>query len=233
MTDNDSSPGGIGTLAERSLHAALKRYVAQPGDRAEVKVDGSVIDLVRGDLLIEIQTRNFSAIRRKLEKLLVSHRVHLIHPVACDRWIVRTSADGSRPISRRKSPRRGCVEHIYNELVRMPHLAAHPNLTLEVLLVRDEEVRCDDGRGSWRRKRESIVDRRLLAVVERVVFRSAADHAARLPADLPDMFTVAELSAALGQPTSLAGKMAYTLRHMGVLALAGKRGSAYLYERAL
>ena len=47
----------IGTLRERPLHASLKRWYAEPGDRAEVAVDGYVIDLVRGDLLIEVQTR--------------------------------------------------------------------------------------------------------------------------------------------------------------------------------
>ena len=61
---------GIGTLQENSLHAALKTWYAQPGDQLECKVDGYVIDLVRGDLLVEVQTANFSAIKRKLLKLL-------------------------------------------------------------------------------------------------------------------------------------------------------------------
>jgi hypothetical protein len=33
-------------------------------DRFEVPVDGFVIDIVRDDLLIEIQTRNFSSLKR-------------------------------------------------------------------------------------------------------------------------------------------------------------------------
>jgi len=40
---------GIGVLRERHLHAAVKRWYAEPGDREEVPVDGYVIDLVRGD----------------------------------------------------------------------------------------------------------------------------------------------------------------------------------------
>ena len=42
----------IGTLNEKPLHAALKAWYAQPGDRLEVAVDGFVVDIVRGDLLI-------------------------------------------------------------------------------------------------------------------------------------------------------------------------------------
>ena len=46
-----------------------------PGDRTEQPVDGYVADLVRGDELIEIQTRNFGALKRKLSALLQNHAV--------------------------------------------------------------------------------------------------------------------------------------------------------------
>ena len=69
-------------LRERSLHAALKRWYARPGDRAEVPLDGYVIDLVRGDTLIEIQTRGFAKLARKLTRLVRNHRVRLVFPIA-------------------------------------------------------------------------------------------------------------------------------------------------------
>ena len=47
---------GIGTLGERSLHASLKDWLAEPGDEIEKQVDGYHIDIVRGQLLIEIQS---------------------------------------------------------------------------------------------------------------------------------------------------------------------------------
>jgi hypothetical protein len=66
----------IGRLNEKSLHADLKQWLAQPGDQFEVAIDGFVIDIVRGDKLIEIQTRNFGAMKRKLTQLLDHHPVH-------------------------------------------------------------------------------------------------------------------------------------------------------------
>ena len=57
---------GIGLLNEKPLHASLKQWYARPGDRFEVAVDGFVIDIVRDDLLIEIQTRNFAPSSRSL-----------------------------------------------------------------------------------------------------------------------------------------------------------------------
>ena len=74
MTDEQTplAANGVGVLNEKPLHASLKAWYAQPGDRFEVAVAGSVIDIVRGELLIEIQTRSFSALRRKLESCVAS-----------------------------------------------------------------------------------------------------------------------------------------------------------------
>ena len=60
----------IGTLGEKNVHAALKAWYARPGDELEVEVDGFHIDIVRGQVLVEIQTSNFSSQRRKLKTLL-------------------------------------------------------------------------------------------------------------------------------------------------------------------
>jgi hypothetical protein len=220
----------IGTLAERSLHAALKDWCAQPGDRREVKVDGYVIDLVRGALLIEIQTRGFASIRRKLSRLTQDHPLRLVFPIAAERWIVKLAADGQTLVERRKSPRRGRVEHVFAELVSIPDLITRATFSLEVLLTREEEIRRDDGLGSWRRKRWSVIDRRLIEVADRVTFSTPDDFRALLPPDLPDPFTNRVLARAMGQPAYLAAKMTYCLSRMGAIRHVGKQGKAYLYS---
>ena len=60
---------GIGSLRETSLHASLKSWWARPGDLLEASVDGYVVDLLRGETVVEIQTGHFSAIRPKLRAL--------------------------------------------------------------------------------------------------------------------------------------------------------------------
>ncbi len=228
MPDND-----IGTLGEKSLHAAVKRWYARPGDRLEVHLDGYVIDIVRGDHLIEIQTRNFTALKRKLAYLTGSHPVRLIYPVARKKWIVRLEDDGRTERTRRKSPKKGRVEDVFRELVRFPGLVLHPNFTLEVLLVHAEQVLINDGRGSWRRKGWSIHDHRLLEVVEAVTLATPADFRALLPPSLPESFTVKDLAGTLNLRANLAQKMAYCLRHMGAIEQTGKRGRSYLYRQML
>src|ERR671919_699319 len=97
---------GIGLLNEKPLHASLKQWYAQPGDRLEVPVDRFVVDIVRDDLLIEIQTRNFASINSKLRTLTRSYQVRLVYPVVQEKWIVRSAKRGGGIPVRRKSPKR-------------------------------------------------------------------------------------------------------------------------------
>ncbi len=219
----------IGTLAEKSLHAGLKEWYGRAGDQFEVKIGRYVIDIVRDDLLIEIQTRHLYALRRKLAGLLESHKVHLIHPIPCEKWIIRQTAQG-KFIQRRKSPKRGRVLDIFGECMRIPHLLLHPNLTLEAALTQQEEIWRDDGQGSWRRKRWSIADQRLLAVVEQAVFNTPQDYLAVLPQELKRPFTNRELAEILNCRLNLAQKITYTLRKMELLDVSGKQGNALYFD---
>ena len=137
---------GIGLLNEKPLHASLKQWYARPGDRFEVPVDGFVIDIVRDDLLIEIQTGNFSAIKSKLNNLARYYRVRLIYPIVQEKWIVRSAKGNGVGVIRRKSPKRGRLEDLFWELVSIPQLLLNPNFSLEVLMIRQEEVRRYDGK---------------------------------------------------------------------------------------
>ncbi len=217
-------------MGEKSLHAALKEWYAGSDDQLEVVVDGYVVDIVRGDLLVEIQVGNFSAIRRKLAVLTENHRVRLVHPVAEQKWIVRQNARGMQ-IGRRKSPKRGRTEHIFDELVRLPALVPRENLAVEVLLIHADQILRNDGKGSWRRQGWSIVDYRLLQVTGRHLLESPADFRALLPPGLPDPFTTRDLADALGDRRSFAQRMAYCLREMGAITVVGKRRNELRYSQ--
>lgn len=223
----------ISTLNEKPLHAALKEWYAQPGDRFEVGLEGFIIDIVRTDLLIEIQTASFSSIKRKLLALTPHHPVRLVYPVAREKWIVKLASDGHSQQSRRKSPKRGTVEEVFQELVSFPSLLAHPNFSLEVLLIQEEEFRRYDGKRAWRRRGWVTHEHRLLRVVDRRVFETPADMGNLLPDSLVEPFTTSDLAAALGKPRRLAQRMAYCLREMGVISAGGKRRNAILYTRDL
>jgi hypothetical protein len=212
---------GIGTRGEGSLHAALKLHVSQPGDRFEVPLHGFVVDVLRGDTCIEVQTGGFAAMGAKLDHLLGDFHVHVVHPIATASWIER------RDLPTRKSPKRGCLHDVFDELVSVPTLLDHPNLTLEVLLVEVDVVKVPDAamrrrRGGWR-----TVDRRLRSIVGRHGFRTPADLAALLPADLPSEWTTRDLAERSGIARRRAQQMAYVLRANDLVVEVGRdRGGA-------
>lgn len=212
------------------MHASLKRWCAEEGDRVEVPVDGFVVDLVRGDLLIEVQTRGFSSMKRKLTTLLeLGHRIRVVHPIPEQKWIVKVNDDGAE-IDRRRSPKRGSRYDLFAELVSFPELVRHPALEIEVLLTHQEEIRYHDPSKAWRRKGWVVRERRLVEVVGDLVVKDASDLADLIPATLPQPFTTADLAAETGVPRRLAQQMAYCLRAIEVIAPDGKRGNAVLYR---
>jgi hypothetical protein len=221
---------GIGLLNEKPLHASLKMWCAQPGDQFETVVDGFVIDIVRDDLLLEIQTGNFPSIKSKLTSLVRSHHVRLIYPITQEKWIVKLAKEGSRA-TRRKSPRSGRVEDLFRGMVSFPQLLANPNFSLEVLMIREEEARRYEGKRKWRRRGLVTEDRRLLEVVDQRFFEEPADWLALLPEGL-ESFTARDLAEAIDIRGELAQKMAYCLRKVRAVNLIGRRGRANLYTVA-
>ncbi len=219
----------IGTLNEGPLHAALKAMYAANGGEEEVSVDGFVADAVRNGTMYEIQTGSFSGMGRKLDRLLALGPVVLVHPIAEQSHHLKV-AEEDGTITRRKSPKRGALVHIVNELVYIPYQLAHPNLSVDVVLTHEEEVRFFDpdkrrGRGGWR-----VHERRLLDVVDTRRIAAPGDLLEFLQDDLPEPFRTRDLAQALDQPVAVAQKLAYCLRHGGVAQVCGKDGNALLYR---
>jgi hypothetical protein len=123
----------IGTLNEGSLHASLKELYAEPDDEFEVPLGSFVIDIKRGNHLIEVQTVSFASMGKKLDHLLPDYQILLVHPIAVATYLDRP---GKNP---RKSPKRGSIFSLFEELVSLPTLIDHPNLTIEVVLGRGPE----------------------------------------------------------------------------------------------
>ena len=201
----------IGTLNEGALHAQLKNWYQRPGDRIERVVDGFVVDLVRGDLLVEIQTGSFA-------------------PLPLVRRIIRLSDEGEL-LSVRRSPRRGRVEDIFNRLVSIPSLLCRSHFELEVLLTHQDELRVYRPGKAFRRHGWVVAGRRLLSVEQCLRITSPDDAARLLPPSLPELFDTAQLAEAAAIERRTAQQMTYCLRALGILQTTGKRGNAIVHRR--
>jgi hypothetical protein len=224
--------GSLSTYREGSLHAALKSLYAGPADLPEQAVDGFVVDVARANgELVEIQTASFASAARKLRSLVDRHPVVLVHPIPAELWLLRVDADGV-VASRRRSPKRGLPVDLFEGLVAFPELLAHPNFRLEVVLIREEEIRgpIPDG-ARYRYPREWWrLDRRLLEIVEVIRIDCPADLLGLLPG-LPEPFTTADLKSITGRSRRLSMRAAYCLRKSGASESAGRRGRLESYRR--
>ena len=81
---------GIGTLGEKKLHAALKRFYAKDASCTEVPVGRFVADVFDGQRIVEIQTGQFARLVSKLCFFLERYPVTVVHPMSRIRYLTWT-----------------------------------------------------------------------------------------------------------------------------------------------
>ena len=222
---------------ETSLHQQLKMLYAEEAGRVEVRLDTFRIDAVTETELIEIQHGSLAAIRRKIRRLLGTHRVRVVKPLIAKKTLMKRAGKNRPAVRSRVSPKRATILDLFDELIYFCDVFPHQNLVLEVPLVEVEEWRYSVSRNPrrrWRRKDEFIVeDQKLLTIVQTHEFRTCADLLALLPNNLPAPFHTGHLAALLEIPRGVAQKITYCLRHMRAITQVGKAGNALLYELAI
>ncbi len=219
---------------ETSLHRQLKAHYAGSEGAQEVVCERYRIDAVCGDELVEIQHGSLAAIRDKIRRLLRKHRVRVVKPIVASKLLVKLDARGGGEVSRRRSPKRGVVLDVFDELVYFTRVFPHQRLTLEVVLVDVEEWRYP-GCGRRRRRRPKsdfqVEDQLLVKIVASHSFATNDDLLRLLPKRLPAEFHTGHLAERLKAPRWTAQRMAYCLRQTGAVRVVGKKGNAILYAR--
>ncbi len=124
------------------------------------------------------------------------------------------------------------MSDLFSELIRIPTLFSKGDLSIEVLMIEEEEIWCNDGRGSWRRKGASIEDRRLIRVFERQIFEREEDFLKILPNELPDPFSNRHLAADLGISVNQSRRMTYSFRKMEIITQVAKKGNQMFFARS-
>lgn len=217
---------------ETTLHRDLKRLYAGDDARLEVRVGSFRIDAVCGKRLVEIQHGSLAAIRDKIRRLLEDHRVTVVKPIVVRKLIVKRDSKEGAVVSRRLSPKRGCLLDVFHELVHFTQAFPHRRLTLEVPLIEIEEWRYP-GHGRRRRWRTGdcvVEDQRLVAVQETHRLATAGDLVRLVDCPLPPEFHTGHLAEGLGVHRWVAQRIAYCLRQMGASMEVGKAGNARLYQ---
>lgn len=217
---------------ETTLHQQLKAMYAGDEGETEVRLGKYRIDAVVSGELVEIQHGGLGAIRDKIRTLVDNHSVRVVKPIVASKVLVKRKKQGGAIVSRRRSPKRGSLLDIFDDLVHFTNVFPHRRLTLEVLLVDIEEYRYPGHgrRRRWRKDDHQREDQHLVDVQETYTFRTARDLWRLAPAGLPRPFHTGHLADALGVDRWIAQRMAYCFREMAAVRQVGKQGNALLYE---
>lgn len=221
----------INTWNESLLHEELKEYYRGDGGVTEAPLLGSICDVLNEDgSVTEIQTASLGKLKTKLERLLELRHVQVVYPIATTTLIETYHEDGTLK-TRRKSPKKGSIFQLFQEITGLVVLLDHPRFTLTVQFADIIELRVADGSGSWRRKGVRISDRKIVRLHESRSFITVRDYLALLPDATPANFTVKDLATA--GAGRYAGKMAWVLRKLGCIEIAEKKGNAFVYRRSV
>lgn len=206
----------IGGLGEGTLHLVLKNYISANREEQEVRFEKKYIDVFVDGRAYEVQTRNFSALKSKLDVFLPHFPVTVVYPIVRNKKIAWLDPDTGVLSSFRKSPKKQSVYSIFSELVYLKDYLSRDNLSFCVFEVDTEEIKLLCGKRSRDRKKGSVrLNRTPTALHAVTLFDSYKDFTRLLPPQ--DCFTVKELAAFGGIDTAAASQCIYCLRHAGLL----------------
>ena len=222
---------GIGTLGEKSLHLILKNYYEPMTALHEQKIGRYVADILNEDGVLEIQTRQLSKMRTKLNAFLDVTDVTVIHPVVHNKWMCWVDPETGETTKKRKSPKTGTIYDAFWELGGIPELLSHPHLTVCLVMLDMEETRLLNGWSRDKKLGSTRADRIPRALLSETFLHTKEDYAALVPGALPEIFSRREIAAAVGQPPERGYTLVRVFSAVGVIEDAGKRGREFVYRR--
>ena len=221
---------GIGTLSEKTVHAVLKRFYEPDPEHQEIPVENFVADILRDGEIIEIQTRGFNKLRRKLDTFLKYYPVTIVYPIPHIKWLSWIDEETGETSPKRKSPKTGNPYMAFIELYKIRPYLSNPNLHLKLALLDMEEYRLLNGWSRDKKKGSERYDRIPVKFAEEVCIDRREDYMQFVPYDLPEQFTAKDFAKHAKIPVRLAQTVLLILTDLEIVVRVGKQGKSYLYE---
>jgi hypothetical protein len=222
---------GIGTLGEKTIHIVLKFALEPDQNNHEIKVGSFYADIKNENGIIEIQTRNFNTLRKKLALFLEENIVTIVFPVAFKKHLIWINNENGEITKRRKSPKIGSVYEIFFELYRIKQFLIHPNLRFKIVLIDIAEYRNLDGWSKDKKKGSSRHERIPENFIGIVDIKNVGDYAKLMPEKLPENFTSKDFKRESGLSQHKSQTALNVLRFVGAVEQVGKQGNRIVYKR--
>ncbi len=245
--DGGDESGGIGTLGEKQMHAAIKRFICPDTSCHEVKLDTQdsfdengnkikkrrfVADILKDNNIYEIQTGSLAPLRDKIAWILenTDYNITVIHPVAESKWV--NVLNSKNDIEKRyRSPKKGRIYDILPELYFFGEFVPSPRFALVLLMMEAEQYMKNTAKTSRARPKYKKYELIPVNLLSAAVFSSLESYKCLIPSALPEEFTVKQFS----KEAKIYGMDAYSSVHslcdLNLLAPSGKIGKATAYKR--
>lgn len=221
---------GIGTLSEKTVHAVLKNYYAPDTDMHEIPIANFVADIYTGTEIIEIQTRSFNTMRRKLTAFLPEYPVTIVYPIPHIKWLSWIDEETGETSPKRKSPKKGNPYQAFIELYKIRPFLKNENLKFRFALIDMEEYRLLNGWSRDKKKGSDRYDRIPVTFVKEVCVDRREDYMQFIPYDIPEEFTAKDFAKHAKIPVRLAQTVLLILFDLEIVERIGKDGRNYLYR---
>lgn len=220
---------GIGTLAEKTVHAILKKYYAPDEDMHEIPIESYVADIYTGSAIIEIQTGQFNRMREKLTAFLQEYPVTIVYPIPREKWLIWIDKESGELSKPHKSPAKGNAYMAFKELYKIKKFLKEPNLHLKLVMLDIEEYRLLNGWSKDKKKGSCRYDRVPSRLVEEISVDEPKDYMQFIPYELEEPFTSQQFAKVAHIRKPLAQTVLNILTHMECVERIGKEGNSYLY----
>lgn len=221
---------GIGTLCEKTLHSVLKNYYEPQSDNHEIKIGNFVADIVGKDGIIEIQTRNFNTMRKKLSAFLEVTDVTIVYPIAGVKWLCWIDQSTGEITKKRRSPKRGVPQDIFYELYKIKSYLKNPNVHFIICMLEVKEYRYLNGWSHDKKRGSSRCDRIPSDILGEVKIDTISDYKKLIPESLPENFTSKDFSKACKISVRTSQTALNILNYLEIVTRVSKKGNSYIYK---
>ncbi len=229
VVGNKRDRKGIGTLSEKTMHAVLKEYYQPFPDSQEVKIGNFVADIVSETGIIEIQTRSFYKLIKKLDCFLEFCDVTVVTALPAVKYISWLDPKTGEYTSRRKSPHKATIYDAIHELYSIKYTLDNPKMHLRLLLLEMEDIRYLNGWSKNRKRGSSRCDRIPIDIIDEVEFNCVDDYRQFIPQNLPKGFTSKDFADCAGIHLNTAQTTLNILSYLELVEKVGKTGYSFIY----
>lgn len=223
----------IGTLGEKTTHAVLKAYFEPFEDSREVRIGRYVADIAGENGIIEIQTRQFNRLLKKLDLFLEYTDVTVVYPIPEKKYVRWIDPQTGELSGRRVSPKKGSIYDAFAELVKIKYALDNPHFHFIAVMLEAEDIRSLNGRSKDKKRGSTRYDRIPIDILEEYRFDCPQDYTMVIPPQLEGEYTSAGFAKAAKISRILAQSTLNILTYLGAVERIGKRGREIIYKNII